>query len=80
MGMLVKTNQLDLFSPSEIDSATSRTPVLLMDVKALTKWKKQISAHQQQVRTKEPVLQGALFEVSAVHVDPDTIAPFELKP
>lgn len=81
MGMLVKTNQLDLFSPSEIDSAiVSKTPVLLMDVKALSKWKKQISAHQQQVRTKEPVLQGALFEVSAAHVDPDTIDPFELKP
>ncbi len=61
-------------------TTTVSTPVLLMDVKALTKWKKQISAHQQQVRTKEPVLQGALFEVSSAHVDPDIIDPFELKP
>ena len=77
----MKTNQLDLFSPSEIDAVTvTRNPVLLMDVKALTKWKKQISAHQQQVRTSEPALQVALFEVPSAHVDPDTIDPFQLQP
>ncbi|MCJ8279394.1 MAG: GIY-YIG nuclease family protein [Rivularia sp. ALOHA_DT_140] len=77
----MKTNQLDLFSPSEMPTATvSRAPVLLMDAKALKKWKKQISIHQQQVRTKEPVVQVALFEVSSPHVDPDTIDPFELEP
>jgi len=77
----METNQLDLFSLSEIQGAIiNRTPVLLMDVKAFKKWKKQISAHQQQVRTSEPVIQVALFEMSSTYVDPDIIDPFELKP
>jgi hypothetical protein len=78
----LETNtQLDLFSPSEINSvAASRKPVLLMDVNTLTKWKSQITVHQQQVRTSESVQQITLFNVPSAHVDPDIIDPFNLQP
>jgi hypothetical protein len=77
----LETNQLDLFSPSEINSApASRKPVLLMDVNTLTKWKSQITVHQQQVRTRESVQQVTLFNVPSAHVDPDIIDPFNLQP
>lgn len=72
--------QLDLFSPNEIRSTlTNRTPVLLMDEKTLTKWKSQITIHQQQVRTSTSQ-QVSLFEVAVSHVEPDIIDPFSLPP
>ncbi len=49
-----------------------------MDVKALKRWKSQISAHQQQVRTREPIEQGTLFAVPQAHINPDAIDPFNL--
>ncbi len=54
--------------------------MLLMDVKALKRWKSQISVHQQQVRTRKPTEQGTLFAVPKSHIDPDVIDPFSLSP
>jgi hypothetical protein len=74
------TNQLDLFSLSEIVSvASNRNPVLLMDEKTLANWKSQIFVHQQQVRTSESNQQTSLFSVPKSHVDPDIIDPFALQ-
>lgn len=75
----METNQLDLFSPTEIVRAPlNRSPVLLMDDIALSKWKKQIAIHQQQVRTNEPIEEASLFDVPKSHVDPNIIDPFTL--
>ncbi|MDM9381128.1 GIY-YIG nuclease family protein [Chlorogloeopsis sp. ULAP01] len=80
-GLRLETHQLDLFSLSEISSApTSRTPVLLMDEKTLTKWKSQITIHQQQVRASKPTQQATLFQMPSAHIDPGAIDPFNLSP
>ena len=76
--MPLTANQLDLFSPSQISSVPSKTPVLLMDVKALKRWKSKISAHQQRVKTTEPIEQGTLFTLPQTHIDSDAIDPFSL--
>jgi hypothetical protein len=76
----LETNQLNLFLPTEIGSTlANRTPVLLMDEKTLTKWKTQITVHQQQVRTNESTQQISLFNLPKSHVEPDIVDPFNLQ-
>jgi hypothetical protein len=76
----LEINQLDLFSPTEIERApVNRSPVLLMDDITLSKWKKQIAIHQQQVRTNEPIEEVSLFNLPKSHVDPNIIDPFTLQ-
>lgn len=70
--------QLNLFDSND-SSFKSKQPSLLMDKKALIKWKQRIFKYQNQVRNSEPLQQQTLFEMpkTSWHTV-DDIKPFDL--
>jgi hypothetical protein len=50
-----------------------------MSADALMQWKARIAAYQQQIKQSLPPQQTTLFDLSPVHVAPDSIDPFSLQ-